>query len=417
MPAEPVIEQPVAAARALTRFQEGFCSSEGEETMRTGKVIAKLLAVELDRRRRAPEPPSPDEADLTRLLSLVFEKAADESEAQRAQLELAQRLAERLPSSVWPQLVLAMSAKRVGHSDAELVALRRARQVLPHDPAIGLAIALATRSAPDLGEAISGLNDYLAAEDSPGFARMRARLEVQRDLQHDFSRRSFRGITLLWPPEVLTFQQASSVLDAIDAVLSEAASLTDTVRRPTLTAVVYPGRSELLAVSCVPTWAGGLFDGVLRLVAANDAASEGSGHGVRRKTLRHETLHAQLTPAVPNAPRWFHEGTAQSFAEEDFEARSQWRLMVRNHVWIPFESLDGSFGVLSGNDAALAYAQSLALVEYLRRRCGSRALGQAIEAFQAGASTNEALAAACHRSEVTGAELINHLAERLDASP
>ena len=131
--------------------------------------------------------------------------------------------------------------------------------------------------------------------------------------------------------------------------------------------------------------------------------------------MRHETLHARLTPNAPNAPKWFHEGVAQSFAQEANEVRGQWALMVRTHVWIPFESLDGTFGVLSANDAHLAYAQSLALVDFMRDTCGSSALSEAIKAFNAGASTSAALAKACGRDEATGAQLLEYLQRRLSS--
>jgi hypothetical protein len=107
---------------------------------------------------------------------------------------------------------------------------------------------------------------------------------------------------------------------------------------------------------------------------------------------------------------------AQAFARETDQAWSAWALMVRTHVWVPFESLDGSFTVLSSGDAQLAYAQSLGLVELLQERCGTNALAEAISAFQGGATTTAALTRACHR-EVSGAELLDFLSAKLAARP
>ncbi len=399
------IDAAPSTAPTLGAFQEGFCAPEGDETIKTTRVLSRLLAGELNRRQLTADPSI--DAEETQVLTQAFEPS--NPQGQRAHLVVAQRLGERLPNSVWPQLLIAMLGKSLHEPQLELTALRRARTLLPRDPAVGLALALATRTAPDLDEPIAGLDDYLAAENTPGFARIRARLEVQRDIQRGFSRRSRGTITLLWPPESLTAPQADDLLLMVDTSLDDATRLIGASTRPPLTVVVYPGRSELLAVSCVPTWAGGLYDGVLRLIASPDPL------GVRPRTVRHETLHARLTPYAPNAPKWFHEGVAQSFAHEANEVRGQWALMVRTHVWVPFESLDGTFGVLSAADAHLAYAQSLALVDFITDTCGGSALSEAINAFNAGATTSAALAKACHRDEVTGPQLLEYLERRLSS--
>ena len=393
--------QPATEA-TMGSFQEGFCAAEGDETIRITRGLSNLLHAELTRRRATATDADSEE---TALLTARFDP--DDVSAQREQLIAAQRVAERHPDSVVPQLAIALLGKALGLADVELAALRRARVALPNDPAIGLAIALATRASPNLDEAITGLNAYLAVEEAPGLARLRARLEVQRDIQRPFTQRSRRGITLLWPPDGLSESQADELITAVDAALEDAAHLLGSKRRAELTVIVYPGRSELLAVSCVPTWAGGLFDGVLRLIVSPEP------FGVKRKTMLHETLHAQLTPFVSTAPKWFHEGVAQSFAQQAQEVSHQWAVMVQNKVWIPFDSLDGSFSIFSASDAQLAYAQSLAMVEYLRDECGSHALADAAAAFQTGASTQAALAKACGRGEVTGAQLISYLERRI----
>jgi hypothetical protein len=391
---------------AVGQFQEGFCAPEGDETARPVRLLLKLLRDEFERRRALRQ--TGFEAEETALMQVAL-GASELSVDDR--LQQALQLAQRHPNSQWPQVMIALLAKASGRTEVELAALRRARVLVPHEPSLGLAIALATRFSPELDEAIDGLSDFLASEDAPPLARLRARLEVQRDIQQPFSRRSRAGITMLWPPDALSSRQADEVMLAIDQALTDAARLVGSSRRDALTVVVYPGRSELLAVSCVPTWAGGLYDGTLRLVAA-----PGDPLGVRAKTLLHETLHAQLSPLASSAPKWFQEGVAQAFAKEGEQAWSQWALMVRTHVWVPFDSLDGSFTVLSSGDAQLAYAQSLGMVDFLQERCGPGALAEAIVAFQGGATTPAALARACHR-EIAGAELLEFLAARLSARP
>ncbi len=310
--------------------------------------------------------------------------------------------------SPWPQVEAAIAARGNDDPEAELAALRHARKLLPNDPAIGFALAAATRNTPDLDEAIDGLGTYLAVDPSAPASRLRARIEVQRDIQRDYHRETRDGITVLWPPTGFSDQQADDLAGRVDRALDDAAALTGTHRRKRLTVVVYPSRSELLAVSCVRSWTAALFDGVLRVVV-----DPGSPDGVDAVVVRHETLHAQLSPLSPNAPKWFQEGVAQSFAKEP-PRKYMWKTMVRNRSWIPFSSLDGSFQVFSNNaDADLAYTQSYAMVEMMRSLGGDASISKALGAFHGGADSATALAVACGRSEVTGTDLIDFIAQHL----
>lgn len=394
---------PVAAAGpalAEVTFDDGFCSQQGGEAFEAHFTLQRLLNAEL-RRRLGSDAGDPGET------AVLLEAA--KSRDWEVVLAHATQAAARVPDSPFAQVVVALAAQALDQPDERLGALRRARQRLPSDPAIGLALAEATRDSADLDEAIDGLSTYLAVHPVAGVSRLRARLEVQRDIQRTYRREAHDGITVLWPAEVIADREADELAGFVDRGLDDAAAFTGTRRRQRLTVVVYPSRSELLAVSCARTWTAALFDGVLRVVAS-------PGQGVDRKVVRHETLHAQLSPQAPQAPKWFHEGVAQSFAQQAFP-RNTWTLMVRNHVWVPFSSLEGSFQVFaSSSDADLAYAQSYAMVELMRELGGDRSVSIALLAFQSGADTPTAMARACGRFEVTGADLLQFLERRLAKS-
>lgn len=392
-----------AAPIGPVTFDDGFCSPTGVESFSARYSLGRLVLDEVHR-RLTTDAGLPWQSD-TRLLAKALD---DGSPAELA--ALAQQAAARAPDSPWPQIVLAMAARQQGQTDEQVAALRRARRLLPRDPALGLAIAEATRDSGELDEAIEGLGVYLATDPLPSASRLRARLEVQRDIQRDYRRQRRDGITLLWPGGTLSERQADEFAVTVDRGLDEAAAFTGTQRRQRLTVVVYPTRSELLAVSCARSWTGGLYDGTLRVVAAL------TRDGFDWKALRHETLHAQLSPLAPLAPRWFHEGVAQAFAQQS-APRQQWGLMVRNHVWVPFTSLDGSFQIFGTDDAGLVYAQSFAMVELMRDLGGEGSISTALAAFQAHADTPTALARACGRAEVTGADLLAFLERRLAQRP
>jgi hypothetical protein len=352
--------------------------------------------------RSAPAPSAP-------LGPVTFQSGfcADPGEAEVFSTRLTvTNLLQALPADdpARAELQAVLDARERRDADAELHAVRQARQRLPLDPALGWAVAMLTRDSGSLDEAVEGLSVFLAHEASPVLARLRARLEVARDIQRDYQRDQWSGITLLWPPSSLSNTQAHDIGVEVDRALDEAARLIGKPRRKRLTVVVYPSRSELLAVSCAASWSGAIYDGTLRVVAGSE--------GVDLKTVRHETLHAELSPVAGRAPKWFHEGVAQSFAKQEPRTRT-WALMVKNRTWLPFSSLGGSFQVFDNTDAELAYAQSYAMVELMRELGGDAAISTALAAFQEGADTPVALARACGRNEVTGEDLLDFLERRL----
>ncbi|MEW6432296.1 MAG: hypothetical protein AB1730_12385 [Myxococcota bacterium] len=395
-PSEPAALAPALPASPV-RFDDGFCPESGVESFDLRFTLPRLLVGEL--RRRA-------EAGVGADAHAVLLRDAVRTPEAPGVLERARQAAIATPDDASAQVTLAVVARAQGRHDEQLAALRRARALLPNVPAVGFALAEATRDGAELDEALDGLSTYLAADPSPGPSRLRARLELQRDMQRDYHRLTRGGVTVLWPPELLSEAQAADVASTVHRDLDAAAAFTGSPRRARLTVVIYPSRSELLAVSCVPAWSGGLSDGTLRVVAAGDGV-------VNAVALRHEPLHARLTSLGARTPRWFDEGVAQAFAGEP-EPRPRWELMRKNRTSIPFSSLDGSFSSIhAAGDAGLACAQSYAMVELMRERGGDGVIATALAAFRAGADGSTALARACRQRQVTHADLLAFLDARL----
>jgi hypothetical protein len=235
------------------------------------------------------------------------------------------------------------------------------------------------------------LDRYLVAHpDDAQLSRLRSRLRAQTDVQEGFARTTRGIVTLAYPPDALGAGDAWNLAGRLDDALDEAARLTQTPRRDQLYAVAYRDRSELLAVTCVPSWAIGVYDGTLRL-ALDTMQNERN----KDRELRHEALHAQLGPVVSGAPRWWDEGLAQYFEDHGkLGWNGAFAAMLRNKTYIPFKSLEGTFFVFEGTqDAALAYEQSHAMVQLLVDRQGEAVIARAVEALKSGAAKNGLIAA------------------------
>ncbi|UJR82694.1 hypothetical protein [Sandaracinus amylolyticus] len=290
-------------------------------------------------------------------------------------------------------------------------ALREAFSRDAEDPAIAWALATRTARSEDVELAMRALEVYLAEYPEDVRARrIRARARQLAIVLRGTTRRVRRGVVLRAPSD-LDAAVIDRALATVDDALGEAARWTRTTRATELLVVVHHDATAMRAATCAPTWSGALFDGSLHV----DAETLRGPEARARIALRHESLHAQLH-ARPGggrrAPYWLDEGMAQRFSgEESPDHHRSWAMMVRSRMWIPMDSIAGSFLEIDDpSDARLAYHQSLAMVRYLESTRGERAIGDAIAEIDRGTSPEELLARLA--PELDGARLLAFLAER-----
>jgi tetratricopeptide (TPR) repeat protein len=114
-----------------------------------------------------------------------------------------------------------------------------------------------------------------------------------------------------------------------------------------------------------PQWAGGLYDGRIRLAVGGGLDDPAS----LDRVVVHELAHAFVQHIAPGGvPAWLHEGLAVLFEQGD----ERW---IDQHLHAAgrlssLSSLEGGFTDLNAADAALAYAQSAAAARVLTNRLG-----------------------------------------------
>jgi tetratricopeptide (TPR) repeat protein len=118
-------------------------------------------------------------------------------------------------------------------------------------------------------------------------------------------------------------------------------------------------------VTQAPDWAGGVYDGRIRVAAAGAAMARNEFERV----LVHELTHAIIAALAPRGiPAWLHEGLAQHFEGEDAGAARR-RLRAAGRI-IPLRNLERGFTSLSAADAETAYLESLVAVDAILQRPG-----------------------------------------------
>lgn len=286
-------------------------------------------------------------------------------------------------------------------------ALAAAFALDPGEPAVAFALGRALAHTPDEAGAALALAVYVEAyPDDLEAGRLLRRVELRRVLAADFEVATERGVTLRYHPTIPR-EAARASLSLTVRVLEEAARMLGVTRRSELSVVAYGSRDELRASTCVPGWAGGVYDGTLRLAGPTiaDVAD-------RDRVIRHEGLHAALGAAVGPTPYWFNEGLAQRFAHERTPAhRRSWARLRRSGMVIPFPSLDGSFlDIDDPADAGLAYHQSLAMVDLLASRRGERVFGDAVAYLRGGGDQRRLFDELAGARPLSSADLLEFLA-------
>jgi hypothetical protein len=149
-------------------------------------------------------------------------------------------------------------------------------------------------------------------------------------------------------------------------------------------------------ITRAPAWAGGAFDGVIRVPmhGALDTPKE------LDRVLAHEFAHALIRSlAARGVPAWLNEGLATAL--ETAEPADTERRVADAHTAVPLSALPSSFGRLTGAQAQIAYATSARAVRRLLDEAGGAAVANLLRDLGDGVDFD---AAFLHRIQRTFAD-------------
>lgn len=146
-------------------------------------------------------------------------------------------------------------------------------------------------------------------------------------------------------------------------------------------------------VTHAPTWSGAINDGKLR-IPINGLSSMTSELA---HVLKHELAHSFVTQlSGGRCPMWLHEGVAQFVEPRSLAEGRQLAQLFKNQRHIPLNVLEGSFMNLSGPQAYVAYAESLAAVTYINDTYGMSDVQRILQRIGEGNAPEAALRATIH---------------------
>ena len=147
-------------------------------------------------------------------------------------------------------------------------------------------------------------------------------------------------------------------------------------------------------VTHAPSWVGALNDGKLRIpISGLTSVTPELAH-----VLKHELAHSFISKlSAGRCPPWLNEGIAQFLEPRTLvSVGHQLAILYKEQQNIPFNVLEGSFMTLSGTRAYIAYAESLAAVNYINDSYGLSEVQRILERLSQGNSTEAALRATLH---------------------
>lgn len=220
----------------------------------------------------------------------------------------------------------------------------------------------------DLDAAIDIYQQALAfAPTHPHLTKRLAAWRKEAALHSGFGRKLGDHFTVLFegPAEAELADRAVAILESAYWRIGTALY---TYPADVITVILYT-REQFRDVTQSPAWAGGAFDGRIRIPVQGALENRAEFERV----LSHEFTHALVQSiASRGVPVWLHEGLAGCFEGSDMAKREA---QVRNApARLPLARLERSFADLSTKDASLAYAESAVAVRALLDLAGPPAV-------------------------------------------
>jgi tetratricopeptide (TPR) repeat protein len=309
--------------------------------------------------------------------------------AQEASTAFAQAL-ERTPQEPSVLLGAGLAAHLLGQSDAARRLLVDALNVQPSLLPASLLLGEVLYRADDLNGAIQVYEQALA--HAPTHKALATRLDAWRReaaLHQGFAQKLGDHFTVLFegPAEA---ELAAKAVEVLEAAYWRIGSALYSYPTGVITVVLYT-REQFRDVTQAPEWAGGLYDGRIRVPVLGAMKNRAEFERV----LAHEFTHALVRNIAPRGvPQWLSEGLALSFEGRDLTAQLEHaRAAPAPHA---LTRLERPFAGMDGKAAALAYAQSAAAVKRLLDDAGAPAVVGILEDLARGLPFAEAFERHAH---------------------
>jgi len=236
----------------------------------------------------------------------------------------------------------------------------------PQSPDFRVLLGSSYYGMENLDQAITEWNKALAIQDNPQLREALARAQHEHEVSGAYSELRSEHFLLRYDGQQ-NEKLSGEILSSLDGSFEDLVLDLDYSPSEAIVAIVYPHQA-FRDITRTPSWVGALNDGKLRIPVSGLAHLNPE----LARVLKHELTHSFVRAiTVGRCPTWFNEGLAQ--IEEGSTTAASGNPLARALAAgkaPAFTSLEGPFVNLPPGQVALAYAKSLAALEYLRDTFG-----------------------------------------------
>lgn len=297
------------------------------------------------------------------------------------------------PNNATLLIYYAAALMRTGQAAQALPYAERAAQIAPESPDTLAMLGFVQFAGDHTAEAIRWWKKSLALRPDATVSQYLDKAERESKAESEFSQRESSHFNLHFEGKDTSEAFRRELLSALDSDFDDLVRDLGYSPRNNIAVTLYT-QQAFFDVTQAPAWSGAINDGKLR-IPVNGVASITPELA---RVLKHELTHSFVAQITGNrCPTWLNEGMAQmeegKSMASDGHTLSQ---MFSGGAEIPYNMLEGSFMNFSGNEARLAYAESLAAAEYIRDTYGMGEMQHILERLGQGSSTEAALRATIH---------------------
>jgi tetratricopeptide (TPR) repeat protein len=395
--ARPESESTPAGARAASNLplappsprSSGYAEI-ASQVVREGMVDVTKLA-EFDAASRSGLAGPMRRAALAHYAAGNFELSRNSNDEAIEQYRAALEFAAQQPDLKVASLVrLAFVHLHRSEFSSALEYLDRARAISPTSVVVARLSGWAYYGLDRLDEAVAQWQLAQQIEPDDDVAQLLERAQTDKEAESGFRSGQTSHFTMHYEGSA-TPQLAAEILSSLEEDFRSIQSELRFAPQEPVAVVLYT-QQNFRDITRAPSWAGAWNDGRIRIpVQGLTSVSDTLSH-----ILKHELTHSfvrQMTQG--RCPQWVHEGLAQWMEGRRSDAAARALIYAYEHQSAPpLRALEGSWMGFSSPQAGMAYAWSLAVVEYIVANSGMWGVERLLEQLASGAAAEPALGSA-----------------------
>jgi hypothetical protein len=282
---------------------------------------------------------------------------------------------------------------RTGNPSQALTYAQRAVAAGPNSPDAYTVLGYAQQACDRTQDAVASWKHSLELRPDAKVKQYLAKAEREQNVETDFAQRESSHFVLHYEGKQSSEAFRGQILAALESDYDDLSRDLGTPPRGNILVTLYTEQA-FFDVTRAPSWTGALNDGKLR-IPVNGLSSLTPELA---RVLKHELAHTFINQiSAGRCPQWLHEGIAQLLEPKSLGGDGhQLARLFKTQQYIQLNVLEGSFMHLSGPQAYLAYAESLAAVSYINDTYGLSDIQRILQRIGEGNSTETALRATIH---------------------